>query len=79
MCCVHDTIACLAPILVHTYIHRLGYMYWTNYNERVIKRARLNGTEITRLVAGDILYPGEMQELVYVQTHLHGCNARYLV
>ena len=55
----------------HTYVLavcycRLGYIFWTNSMQHSIKRAMLNGTNVTQFVTGDIGYPG--------QSHTYHCS-----
>ncbi|CAI8057765.1 Low-density lipoprotein receptor-related protein 4 [Geodia barretti] len=40
--------------------YRLGYIFWINVRDRCIKRANMDGTNITTLVMGDLSKPADL-------------------
>ena len=63
MCLLFTSIAIMTSIVIHT---RMGHIYWINSLENCIKRANMNGTNITAVVSGDISNPGQCSIIYHV-------------
>ena len=54
---------------------RLGYMFWSDVNNKVIVRARLNGTELKTLVHSSINVSGNVCAFAMLWTMMNKSSA----